>query len=312
MKTPRLLDGRLKLRHLVLLDALLRQGSVVGAAVQLHVTQPVATRGLHELEEILGVTLFDRGPRGITPTVYGAAFAEHARAVLAQLTEAGRHIVELADAVRGTVVVGIHLAGSNMLLPRAITKIKADHPYLTVVVREAAPEPLLVELVAGRVDMIVGRLTAPSDEQIERRKLYDEFVDLIVRPTHPLAGRTGIAPAELGEYPWILPGQETVLRRELEEFFARNGIPLPANRVEATSFLTVRELLLANDVIAALPSLIARGEPKFARLDVSLDQIGHSVGLTLPTITLSAPTVSTRRRSARSSNTTESTANRPM
>lgn len=287
MKTPRLLDGRLKLRHLVLLDALLRQGSVVGAAAQLHVTQPVATRGLHELEEILGVTLFDRGPRGITPTVYGAAFAEHARAVLAQLTEAGRHIVELADAERGTVIVGTHLAGSNVLLPRAITRIKRDRPYLTVIVREAAPEPLLVELVAGRVDMIVGRLTAASDEQIERRKLYDEFVDLIVRSSHPLAGRTGIDPAELGEYPWILPGAETVLRRELEEFFARNGIPLPANRVETTSFLTVRELLLENDVIAALPSLIARDEPELSRLDVSLEQIGHSVGLTLPARTLS-------------------------
>ncbi|MEU3624606.1 hypothetical protein BS329_36965 [Amycolatopsis coloradensis] len=43
---PRLLDGRLKFRHLVLLDALARQGTVVGAVAELHVTQPVATRSL--------------------------------------------------------------------------------------------------------------------------------------------------------------------------------------------------------------------------------------------------------------------------
>lgn len=287
MRMPRLLDGRLKLRHLVLLDALLRQGSVVGAAAQLHVTQPVATRGLHELEEILGVTLFDRGPRGITPTVYGSAFAEHAREVLAQLNEAGRHLVELADAERGTVVVGTHLAGSNVLLPRAITAIKRDRPQLTVVVREAAPEPLLVELAAGRIDMIVGRLTAPSDEQIERRKLYDEVVHLIVRAAHPLAARSDVRPADLGGYPWILPGTETALRRELEEFFARNGIPLPTNRIETTSFLTVRQLLLDTDMIAALPSLITREEPQLTHLSVSLEQIGHSVGVTLPARTLS-------------------------
>ncbi|ATL72226.1 LysR substrate-binding domain-containing protein [Nocardia terpenica] len=287
MKTPRLLDGRLKLRHLVLLDALMRQGSVVGAAAELHVAQPVATRGLQELEDILGVALFDRGPRGITPTAYGSAFAEHGRAVLAELVEAGRHVVELAEAERGTVLVGTHLAGSNVLLPRAITALKRRRPQVTVIVREAAPEPLLVELASGRVDMIVGRITAPSDGQIERRKLYDEFVALVVRTSHPLAAATEIDLAELSGYPWILPGQETTLRRELEEFFARNAIALPTNLVETTSFLTVRQLLLDNDVIAALPSLLVRDDPRLVGLAVSLEPIGHSVGVTLPARTLS-------------------------
>ncbi len=290
MKAPRLLDGRLKLRHLVLLDVLMRQGSVVGAAAELHVTQPVASRGLHELEEILGVSLFDRGPRGVTPTVFGTAFAGHTRAVLAELAEASRHMVELAGAERGTVVVGTHLAGSNVLLPKAITRLKRDRPHLTVIVREAAPEPLLVELEAGRVDLIVGRITAPSDGRIERRKLYDEVVELVVRSSHPLAGTDEIDPADLGRYPWILPGAETVLRRELEEFFARNGIPLPSDRVETTSFLTVRQLVLDNEVIAALPSLIARDDPRLTRLAVSLEPIGHSVGLTLSDRT-SSPSV---------------------
>ncbi|TDD41253.1 LysR substrate-binding domain-containing protein [Saccharopolyspora elongata] len=280
MKTPRLLDGQLKLRHLVLVDALVRQGSVVGAAAELHVTQPVATRCLHELEEILGVPLFERGPRGVTTTVFGEAFAEHARAVLAQLTQAGRHVAELADADRGTVVVGTHLAGSNVLLPLAITDVKAEHPHLTVIVREGSPEALLVELEAGRIDLVVGRLTAPSDEQFSRHKLYDESVELVVRESHPLADRVGIALSDLAEYPWILPSAETALRRELEEFFARNSTALPVNRVETTSFLIVRKMLLETDTIAALPGLIAGEDTRIVRLPVSLDPVGHSVGVT--------------------------------
>ena len=171
MDMPKLLDGRLKLRHLLLVDALSRQGSVVGAAAALHITQPVATRSLHDIESILGVSLFDRGPRGITPTIFGEAFTTHARAVIAQLTEAGRHVVELADANRGTVIVGTHLAGSNVLLPGAIARLKVHHPLLTVVVREGTPEQLLTDLEAGRIDLIVGRLTSPTDDTATRRNL---------------------------------------------------------------------------------------------------------------------------------------------
>ncbi|WP_027500352.1 LysR substrate-binding domain-containing protein [Rhodococcus sp. UNC363MFTsu5.1] len=281
MDMPKLLDGRLKLRHLVLVDALTKQGSVVGAAAALHVTQPVATRSLHDLESILGVELYERGPRGITPTIFGEAFTAHARAVIAQLTLAGRHVVELAEADRGTVVVGTHLAGSNVLLPGAIARLKVERPLLTVIVREGTPETLLVELEAGRVDLIVGRLTSPTDQSAIRDTLYEESVELVTRARHPLAELDSLTLADLADYPWILPGTETSLRRELEEFFARNSMPLPANRVEATSFLTVRQLLIETDMIAVLPSLIPRDDARLTTLPVALDPIGHSVGITL-------------------------------
>ncbi|MFC9518532.1 LysR substrate-binding domain-containing protein [Nocardiaceae bacterium NPDC056970] len=281
MDMPKLLDGRLKLRHLLLVDALTSQGSVVAAAAALHVTQPVATRSLHDIESILGVSLYDRGPRGITPTIFGEAFTAHARAVIAQLTQAGRHVVELADADRGTVVVGTHLAGSNVLLPGAIARLKKERPLLTVVVREGTPEMLLTELQSGRIDLIVGRLTSPTDEMAVRRTLYAESVELVTRRGHPLAGRNSIQLSDLTQYPWILPGVETALRRELEEFFARNSLALPENRVEATSFLTVRQLLIETDMVAVLPSLIPRDDVRLTTLPITLDPIGHSVGITL-------------------------------
>ncbi|NKS41249.1 LysR family transcriptional regulator [Rhodococcus hoagii] len=281
MDMPKLLDGRLKLRHLLLVDALTSQGSVVAAAAALHVTQPVATRSLHDIESILGVSLYDRGPRGITPTIFGEAFTAHARAVIAQLTQAGRHVVELADADRGTVVVGTHLAGSNVLLPGAIARLKRERPLLTVVVREGTPEVLLTELQSGRIDLIVGRLTSPTDEMAVRRTLYAESVELVTRRGHPLAGWSGIELGDLTQYPWILPGVETALRRELEEFFARNSLALPENRVEATSFLTVRQLLIETDMVAVLPSLIPRDDVRLTTLPITLDPIGHSVGITL-------------------------------
>src|SRR5699024_3585426 len=103
---PRLLDGRLKIRHLVLVDALTRQGSVVGAAAELHITQPAPPGRLGDTQPVLGAELYERGPRGGPPAELRQAGPEHARAIRAQRTQAGRHLAELADAERGPVVFG--------------------------------------------------------------------------------------------------------------------------------------------------------------------------------------------------------------
>ena len=239
MDPARLLDGRLKLRHFVLADALTDLGSVVAAAARLRSTQPALTRTLRELEDILGVPLYERGPRGVVPTVYGAAFTEHARAILAQVTQAGEHQAELADARRGTVTVGSHLAGSNLLLPAAIARFKSERPLVTVTIREASPDALLTELEAGRVDLIVGRLAGvPDPGHTVRHTLYGEPVRLVARNGHPARATEPLSLASLAAFPWILPGPETALRGELEEVFLRHDLALPENRVECTSILT--------------------------------------------------------------------------
>lgn len=289
MDTPRLLDGRLKLRHLTLVDALSERGSVVGAAAHLRVTQPVLTRGLRDLEDILGVSLYERGPRGVTPTIYGTAFTEHARAVLAQLTQAGRHVAELADAGLGTVTVGSHLAGSNLLLPRAIARLKADRPHVTVVIREATPEALLADLEAGRVDFIVGRITGMPGRAVLQRRLYDEPVRLVARRGHPAGTLARPTVGDLIDYPWVLPGAETALRGELEQVLLRHDLPLPANRIECTSILILRSLLVETDMIAALPMLIAGDDSALAILPVSLEPMSHTVGITQPAGRPSSP-----------------------
>ena len=280
MDRLKLLDGRLKLRHLVLVDALTCHGSVIGAAAALRIAQPVATRTLHELEAILGVPLYERGPRGVTPTTIGEAFTEHARVVLAQLSQAGRHLTELTDPHRGTVVVGTHPGGSNLLLCQAIAVLKGERPLLTVIVRESPPEALSVELQAGRIDLIVGRFTSPTTESEIRTPLYDESIAAFTRTQHPLAQRRTMALADLGDYPWIIPGTETALRHAVEELFARHAMPVPENRVEVPSYLIVRQLLMESDFIAVLPGPIERYEPGLHALPISFEPLGHRVGIT--------------------------------
>ncbi|MFC8176592.1 LysR substrate-binding domain-containing protein [Streptomyces sp. NPDC012438] len=280
-----LLDGRLKFRHLTLLIAVYDHGSVVRAAESLHLTQPAATRTLRELEAIAELPLFVRVPRGMRPTVYGEALVGHARTVVAEIRRAREHLTGLRRGQDGTVTVGTLLAGANVLLPRAVARLKKERPRLTVVVREGTPDVLHPALLSGELDLIVGRVgPAPCGEALRQRMLYREPIRLAVRAGHPLlaegpAGGT-VALTDALAHPWILPVEQTALRQELGALFVDRGLPLPADRVECTSILTMRALLLQTDMVALLPELVLRDDEHLAALPVELPSVGRTVGVT--------------------------------
>ncbi|MFI5983687.1 LysR substrate-binding domain-containing protein [Streptomyces sp. NPDC051555] len=285
-----LLDGRLKFRHLTLLVAIVQHGGVARAAQALHLTQPAATRTLRELEAIADLPLFVREPRGMRPTVYGEALTGHARAVITEVRRAGEHLDGLRQGHEGTVTVGTLLAGANVLLPRAIARLKQERPRLTVVVREGTVDVLHPALLGGELDVIVGRVgPAPKEgERLHQRMLYRERIMLAVRAGHPLLDPrppvgTQAAPLSLLdalEYPWILPVEQTALRQELEALFVEQGLALPVDRVECTSILTMRALLLQTTMVALLPELVLRDDERLAALPVDLPSVSRTVGTT--------------------------------
>jgi DNA-binding transcriptional LysR family regulator len=283
MDADGLLDGRLKLRHLTLVTAIAEHGSVTRAAGHLHLPQPVVTRGLRELEAIIGAKLFDRGPRGVSPTAAGEVFVSHAQGVIAQLRQAGRHVAELTQGEAGDVTVGTHLVGTDVLLPNAIARAKRERPRLTIVIDKATPDVLATDLAAGRIDLIVGRLTpAGRGGDTTQIRLYTEPIRLVTRVGHPALKLTSPELADLVHFPWILPVTQTSLRHEIEDVFFEQGLPLPADRVECTSFLTLRTLLLGTDAIGALPLTIAETETTLATLATPLPSVHRRVGVTLP------------------------------
>lgn len=279
MELGRLLDGRLKVRHLTLVTAIADAGSLVRAAESLHVTQPVVTRGLRDVEEILGVPLFERLPRGVRPTLYGESFLDHARAIIAQLRSADEQVQLLRRGELGTAAVGTHLAGSNLLLPRAIAAAKAAHPHIIVTVTEATPATLQQQLLAGELNLIVGRVGPHPTERIRTEKLHDEPIRLVARVGHPAHSWESPTLADLVQFPWIMPIAQTALRPELERVFTEQGLDIPANRVECTSILTLRQLLVSTDAIAALPMFIATQDEALRLLPTGLASISRAVGV---------------------------------
>lgn len=285
----RLLDGRLKVRQLVIAVAIAEQGSIIRAAEGLHLTQPGVTRALRELETLLGTSLFERGPRGVTTTLQGEAFIAHARSILGQLRQAALHLDELSGAQVGRLRVGTHLSGTDLLLPRAVRRFKGCRPRVVIHLVEAMPEKLLSMLLCGELDVVVGRVDlGPREPGVRHLRLYNEPVRLVVRAGHPAAthspdGAQGaLRLASLLRYPWIMPSRTTRVGRELFSAFADNELELPEDRIESTSLSIPKTLILESDAVAVLPVHMALGDDQLRVLDCADLAVDRAVGALVP------------------------------
>lgn len=254
-----LLDGRLKLRHIRIALAIAEQGTLTRAASKLYVTQPVVTRALSEVEEILGNEIFERTPKGITVTEFGGHFLRDAAVITARLRDLQRRIDLRADGLSGRVIIGNHLMGSTSVLPRAIAEMKSTCPEVTVTLREVPPDQLTQLLRSGAVDLVMGRLSGKFlDPDFTQEELYREQIRVVARAGHPLASAERLMLKDLQDQNWILPLPETSLRIEMERCFAEEGVPMPRHPIECTGAVMMQSIVLAGDTIAVMPELVAK------------------------------------------------------
>lgn len=282
METQQLFGGRLKLRHLVLLVTIADEGSFVKAAEALYVSQPAVTRSVREVEELVGVDLFVRGPRGVVPTAAGEIMIERARSALGSLRRASEQIEEVRLGGPRPLRVGTNLAGAYALLPKAVIALKQAHPEISISVVEGTAEVLATSLQRSELDLLVGRLDPGTYRgALHHIRLYDEAVRAVVRRGHPALS---VEPelAALSSYPWILPLQPSTLRAELDEMFAAAGVRAPRDITECSTLLTSREILLQTDSIAPLPMLIGVRDDLLDMLPLHLDTVPRAIGITLP------------------------------
>lgn len=274
---------RVSVRQLRLVTTIAQVGSMVRAGEAVGMSQPAVTKAVRDLEQIFGVTLFGRGNRGVTPTIYGEALVHHAQGVLTQLEHAAEELDDLAHGAGGRVAVGTLLAASAWLLPGAILRLRAERPRVVIDVVEATNDRLQPMLLRGDLDMVVGRLSEFRHRAgINQESVYSEEIAILARPGHALARHGHLNIADLQEADWILPPPETTLRRQLEKAFFDAGLDPPRCAVQSVSLLTNRLLLYDSDLIGVWPRGVADDEIAYGRLaplPVRLDAILWPVGV---------------------------------
>jgi DNA-binding transcriptional LysR family regulator len=273
---------RLKLRQLKLITVVAEEGNILRGSQVLNIAQPAATKSIKELEEALGLKLFDRSSRGVTPTLYGKAMIKHAKLVLTQLRHASEELSSLEEGLNGRVHVGTLLAASPTLLPRALSILRERRPGIAVSVVEGTNDKLMPALRVGDLDIVLGRLPEYRDrEGLKQEVLYHEPVSVVVRAGHPLTEVKKLSFSDLADYPWILPPLETSLRRQIDKAFRDESIEPPSDVIESVSILANQSLLRSTDMVAAMPSQVASVQQGLTTLPISFESESGKVGATM-------------------------------
>jgi DNA-binding transcriptional LysR family regulator len=246
--------SRLKTRQIVLLLLLYDQRSVLRAAQLAGMTQPAASKMLGELEESLGVKLFERHARGVQPTWYGEILVRHARSAMVEMDRAHAEIMALKSGLSGQASIGTVTNPGTHLIPSVIAAVKDSHPRILISVEMDFSRPLVAKLLEGQLDFVVGRiLDSEGAENLNFEPLTDEPHSIIAGAAHPLARKKGLALKDLLELGWILQGSGSVVRSRFNAMLHEQGLAHPQNVVETSALPMTLALLQITNMIAVLP-----------------------------------------------------------
>ncbi len=279
------LATRLKMKHLLLLQAIDERRSLTRVAQELSTSQPAVTQSLAELESLFGGPLFDRTPQGMRPTALGDLVLSRCGTMLADLRHWARDIEAVGQGRAAHLHVGVIPFLPGRLLAEAIGGTRLDGRTVTVTLHEDTSDRLLERLRRHELDCVVGRASAVLDMAgLVHEVLYPQVPRLIAhrRLARRLEGQPLVWP-ELAGLDWILGPRDTPMREQVTDLFLRAGAKPPPPFVESLSSKVIGELVAANDrAVSIVPDDVARELARIAGVAI----VNHPFDWTLPPITL--------------------------
>src|SRR5580658_5487833 len=151
---------RVRLRDLHVFFTVIQTGSLAKAAATLGVSQPAVSQLIIDLEHAVGAKLFDRGSRGVAPTIYGRALLSRSRAAFDELRQGIQEIEFLSDPNVGEIKVGSQEAIAAILSP-VIETFLQQYPRIVLNIYEEEFDRFAARLRDRTLDFVLQRLRDP-------------------------------------------------------------------------------------------------------------------------------------------------------
>ena len=253
-------------------------GSFRRAAERTHIAASAINRQVKNLEDDLGVLLFERGRgrSGLKLTAAGEIFIHHLKRAMGELATARTEVDALRGLKRGTINLGVNEGFSRELLPQVLAKFHKQHPGVSYEVTMAS-SPRLVELaLSDEIDFALG-YNPPAHAGLTLLAKREVGSCVMVPRKHPLAKRSWVRLSECAAYDLAMPDSRLALQGTLEQMFARVGMK-PRVVLTTNSYELMRSAVGAGMGIAILtqhPFGIALDHPDAVLVPIRDPRIGQ-------------------------------------
>jgi DNA-binding transcriptional LysR family regulator len=253
------------LRQLVVFEAVARHLHFTRAAEALGTTQPSVSMQIKQLEDNLGVALFEQIGRRVFLTEAGQELLHHCRKINRQLTEAEVALERLKGVQGGQLRIAI-APTAKYFMPRLLAEFVRLHPGVSIDLHLAGRDTLLAQLESNERDMVV-MVSPPADASLVAEPFLHDPLVAIAPPDHPLVSQTNISPARLAQEPFLLrePGAET--HHVFERFIEEEGLTF-SNAMVVNSNEAIKHGVQAGLGIAIVPQQSIQLEQQTGRLAV--------------------------------------------
>ena len=178
----------MELRHLRYFVAVAEEQNVTRAAERLHVSQPPLSRQIRDLEDELGIALFEHGAKTVRLTEAGRVFLNEARAVLQRANEAVQLAQAVANGQRGEIHVGYAPSLTVEILPKALRNFQEASPQVRVRLHDLSTQEMLRGLRDGALHVaLLIRVPARVMTGFVFEELRRYAVCVAAHPAHSLA-----------------------------------------------------------------------------------------------------------------------------
>lgn len=258
LPTDWFLKVRLKFRHLQLFVALDECRNLHRAAERLGMSQPAASKLLGDLETLLGVSLFERHSRGVTPNWYGESLIRHARGMLTSLHQVSEEINALNEGNAGMASIGTVLAPAVTLLATAVERVHRDAPHLKVNIDVDVSRNLVPRLRDGEFDFAIARIPGdmPAGDFVFE-EIGEEALCFVCRAGHPLSNSPAAPLEALQDYPWVLQPTGSLMRQRVEHLFLHYGLAPPQRIINTADIYMTLAMVGKSDAITVTSREVA-------------------------------------------------------
>jgi len=254
------------LRHLRPFRAVARAGSITGAAASLDYAQSSVTAHIRALEVDLGVALFVRTARGVTPTAAGVRLLEYAETIL-RLADEARQAVGSQDGRFGSLTIGSSESLCAYRLPGALASFRARYPDVRLTVQTGTCAALYAGLRERTFDMAVTIDEGLPPEGLLGEPLRREPVRILAAPGHPLTRSPQVLPQDLAGVALVLTEVGCSYRELFLRTLAGAGVRPPSIATFA-SVEAVKQCVMAGMGVTLLPTMTVMPEVEAGRLCV--------------------------------------------